>query len=201
MSRSSRVFMAAALPALLCAGSVQAAVVSVSSAYGDSDCFGLGVACTEGASFPSLGGVFFADNRSAADLASAPETDIWKAGSRSWTHSYATDGTALAATFQFLVAGMADIGVVSLLIDGAVAATYDFSPSNSTVRSLSVSVPLSAIDGSTTFSLSGPGGDGYILDAAQLSMRFEVNDVPEPGSLLLAGLALAGLAGSRRRAA
>lgn len=199
MNKMSRLLVAAALPTLLCAGTAQAAFVSLSSNYGDADCFGLGGTCAPGDGYvTTLGGVFFADNRTAADIATAPITDIWQAGNRSWTHTYAMPGTPLVASFQFLIAGFADIGSVDLLIDGVVSATYTFAGQNDIVHSLSLAVPLSAIDGSTTFALSGPGGDGYILDSSRLTIRFETTDIPAPGTLLLAALALGGLAVSRR---
>jgi MYXO-CTERM domain-containing protein len=166
------------------------------SMYGDADGFGFGAPEEDGRLWrDDFGGTFFTDYRDADDLANAPITDIWgSAGDIGlpWDHVYDLDFTPTSASLRIYIAGFADIGAVTLRVDGDVLTVFDFPGQFQTTHILDISVPLSYIDGDTTFHLTdGPTGDGYIMDYARLTVT------PAPGALAVIGLA--GLVGSRRR--
>ena len=199
-----------ALPLALCllvaaALAPPANATIITSLHGDMDGFGQGLPIADGLDYTDQGGAFFIDARDAGDLADAPQTDIWETGYPiDWTHDYILDGPVTSATLTFYVAGMADIGSVDLLVDGALLETFEFFPPspNDLTHLVDVAVPLAAIDGSTAFSFAnGDGGDGRIFDFAQLTVVTDTGQIPEPSSvsILLGGLAMLGLGAMRRR--
>jgi|GEM_PF-5713739 len=177
---------------VLIAGSATNA--QIESFWGDADGFGtLGAPVdVDGALWrDDFGGSFFTDYREADDLATAPETDIWDAPvSPSWSHVYDATG-ATSANLHLYIAGFADIGAVDFFVDGSLLTTFDFPGQFQTTHVLDVAVPLSFIDGDTSFTLGTNGSDGYIIDYARLDV------VPAPASAALLGLG--GLAAIRRR--
>lgn len=176
----------------------------ISSTVGDIDCFGLGGACAGGDLWRDLGGSFFSDYRSAGDITTASHTDQWFAPSGpAWTHTYALGGeTATTAFFDLFIAGFADVGTVNLLADATIIATYDFSGLFETVHALTAAVPLGLIDGSTLFTLTTGGGDGFAIDHSVL--RIETtggSTVPAPATLALLALGLISLSWQNRKKA
>lgn len=164
----------------------------LTSMYGDADGFGFGAPEVDGGLYLTMGGTFFSDYRTASDLATAPFTDWWESHTGlgiNWTHTYDPSG-ATGATLRLYIAGFADIGAVTLTMDGSPLTTFDFQGQFQTSHILDVAVPVSALDGSTSFAFTGPGGDGYIMDYARLTV------VPAPAS---AAVMAVGLAGLRRR--
>lgn len=190
-----KLLIAIAMGIGLMSGAANAALIS--STVGDADCFGLGGACADGDLWSDgLGGVFFTDYQTVGDPS---HTDSWFVGDRAWEHLYSLGGEAPVAAFlDLLIAGFADIGSVDLLAGATVIATYDFADQFQSVHALTVAVPLGLIDGATSFSLSGPGDDGYIIDYSTLRITTE-GTVPEPAPIALIGIGLAGLLCSRRR--
>jgi MYXO-CTERM domain-containing protein len=173
-----------------------AATADLMSMYGDADGFGFGAPEEDGRLWrDDFGGSFFTDYRDADDLASAPITDIWAGASDiglPWDHVYDLDFAPTGASLRIYIAGFADIGAVNLLVDGDLLTTFNFPGQFQTTHILDVPVPLSYVDGDTTFHLTGgPTGDGYIMDYARLTVT------PAPAALALLGLG--GLAGARRR--
>jgi hypothetical protein len=174
----------------------------ISNTVGDSDCFGLGGSCADGDLWrDELGGIFFTDYRDAGDVATASHTDIWSTLTNpTWVHSYSLGGEApISAFFDLFIAGFADIGSIDLLADATVIATYDFTNQFQTFHALTAAVPLALIDGSTSFSLSSSGSDGFIIDSSTLRIETSSASVPEPASIALIGLGLAGIGISRKR--
>lgn len=164
----------------------------VISMYGDADGFGFGAPEVDGGMYLSMGGTFFTDYRSPGEIASGSFTDRWDGLTGlgiNWTHTYDPTG-ATGATLRMYIAGFADIGAVTLTMDGAALTTFDFPGQFQTTHILEVAVPVSALDGSTSFAFTGPGGDGYIFDYARLT----VVPAPAPAAVLAIGLA-----GLRRR--
>ena len=174
----------------------------ITSTVGDADCFGLGGACAAGDEWrDDLGGAFFTDYRSPGDNATAPHTDIWNSPtSPSWTHSYSLGGgSATSAFFDLFIAGFADIGAVNLLADATIIATYDFPGLFQRVHKLTAAVPLGLLDGSTVFTLTSSGNDGFIIDQSVLRIETTDSSVPTPATLALFGLGLIGLRVARRK--
>lgn len=177
------------LSAGIFAGSAHGQVISM---YGDADGFGFGAPEVDGGMFLAMGGTFFSDYRSPGEIASGSFTDRWDGLTGlgiNWSHSYDPTG-ATGATLRLYIAGFADIGSVTLTMDGAPLTTFDFAGQFQTSHILDVAVPVSALDGSTSFAFTGPGGDGYIMDYARLTV------VPAPASAAVVAIGLAGL---RRR--
>lgn len=175
---------------------------AAADAIGDKDCFGLGGSCPDGTLWQTgLGGVFFTDYRSAGDIATAPFTDIWGAPSAiTYTH---TGAVGQAATLTLLIAGVADNrGPWDVFGDGVLLGTIPVNAGANAfqeVRTYNFAVGAGLMaDGmlNVLLNINVPGvTDGFSIDFSELSG----GSVPEPGTLALLGLGLAGLAASRRR--
>lgn len=188
----------AGFPLLLALVVVPAQATVITDTVGDVDCFGLGGSCADGDLYVSdLGGSFSDDNRESDDNTSAPHTDHWDSPvTPTWTHSYSLGAeTPVSGSLGLFIAGFADIGAVDLLADGSVIQTYDFPGQFQTVHDLTAFVPVGLLDGSTTFSLSTAGADGFTIDHSTLTVTTETRApaVPEPGILGLLGIGLLAL--------
>jgi hypothetical protein len=186
-------------------GNTNAAITSL---VGDKDGFGVSGAPAvpaNGLGFVSdLGGTFFTDYRSASDLTNAPFTDIWDApGSFSYTQSYILGGlTPTSAALDIQIAGIHDINqatAYNLYYNGTSVGVIPSNPDSNNfeeVKLYSFVIPLNLLSGSDQVSLSGTGGDGYIINFSELTIQ--TNAVPEPSTMLLLSFGLFGLAGFRR---
>jgi len=174
----------------------------VISLYGDIDCFGLGGSCPDGSGFTTdLGGVQYADYRSAAEIASNSVTDIWRHQNPgvAMTFSYTLDGTPVSAIFTTRIAGIgnAGFGPDDVTFDGALIGNI---PSNLSANSdqevltYSFAVPTGLLTGDDAVSIVVHGADGFSIDYGQLSVATAsaAAPTPEPSTL---GALCAGLAG------
>lgn len=206
-----------ALACLLLAVSM-ASAGTVTSLYGDIDCFGLpGVtSCPDGSSWSTqLGGAYFTDYRDTAEKAANSVTDIWtcyQAGTAGcfgspfqWTMPSYSDLGATSASLSFRIAGIADnvLGPYNVLFDGTVIGTIPnnfASNANQEVLTYTFSVPVNLLNGADTVSIPNTGRDGFIMDYAQLTVTSGSTGVPEPATfgLLLLGAAALGAAKVRR---
>lgn len=197
---SSKIKRSLILGVMLAWGPMAANATIITSLYGDKDGFGQGVPIADGIDYVGNGGVLGITNVN--DPEDPANTDFWQLGyPESMVFDYVLDGPVLSASLEIYVAGFANGFDVNLRVDGALLATYNFSPSNRTTHIIIEAVPVANMDGSTTFTLTdGPSFDGWMLDYAELTIETETAaSVPEPVTLLLVGLGLAGLGVAKKR--
>jgi PEP-CTERM motif len=181
---------------------------TVTSLYGDIDCFGLpGVtSCPDGSNWETgLGGVFFTDYRDPGEKASNSATDIWAApGNVMWTMPSYSDAGALSASLSIKIAGIADINApYTVLFDGTSIGTIPLNTNANAyqeVLTYTFSVPVALLNGADTVAIPNTAGDGFIIDYAQLDVNTGGGTIPEPATfgLLLLGVGALGAAKVRR---
>jgi hypothetical protein len=178
---------ALALPAVAGAASI--------SLFGDKDCFGSGGACTEGVNLANWGVV-------STGVADPSPTDrrISTGLSVSWTQTFAP-GSYADALVTLRTAGIADIaGPYTLFADSVALGVMPLDGfGHRLVETFSFAIDGALLaDGTVNFSFAPVDGDLFAIDYVEITGR-SVAAVPVPGTLALAGLALAGLLGWRRR--
>ena len=187
-------------------GVTHAGVISL---YGDIDCFGLGGSCPDGSGFTTdLGGVQFADYRSAGEIASNSVTDIWKHQNPAvaMTYSYTLDGAPVSAIFTTRIAGIgnAGFGPDDVTFDGALIGEIPANQSANSdqeVLTYSFAVPTGLLTGDDTVSIAViHGADAFSIDYGQLSVTTAAaTPTPEPSTLGALCAGLAGLVARRLR--
>ena len=190
-----RYFTALALAATAGALPLAASASSI-SLFGDKDCFGSGGACTEGSNLASWGVV------SAGGSDPAPTDRITSTALPvSWTQHFAP-GSYADAMVTLRTAGIADIaGPYSFFADGLAIGVMPLDGfGHRLVETFSFAIDSALLaDGMVNFSFTPSAGDLFAIDYVEITGR-TVAAVPTPGTLALAGIALAGLLGWRRRA-
>lgn len=180
-----RAFCSAILLAAFAAGT--AGAVTIEDLVGDEDGFGIGVLEDEGVDYLAVGPV------------DEQETDVWRYGNHSVTHSYASPVEVLAsATLEIFHGGVGfrqQLGQVYFdgVLLGSMALGDDVGPEYNYAKKdvFDLSSVLGLIDGSNVISFELYSGDGWVLDYSKLTIE-TVNSAPTPAPLpaglpLLAG--------------
>lgn len=183
---------------IIAAWSLTANAATVTSLYGDKDCFGTGGACVEDGSTWLPGG-WGAVTQTATDPV---WTDKGYSGATAqWTHSFAA-GSYSSASITIKTLGMADIyGPYDVLVDGVVVGSMPldgFGHILVDTFTFGLDVLLLA-DGLLDVSISTVTGDLWAIDYSEVTAEMgDLSPVPVPAAVWLFGTALAGFAGFGR---
>jgi len=183
--------------ALVATGAVTAAPVV--SLVGDKDGLGLGLVSGDGFSFADVG------------PADGDGTDEWIFGGMSTLHMSSWTGTLVSASLELFSGGWGLDSQAQVYLNGTLVGLLsngdDSGPNGNAafLDSFDLTPFLSALTGNDSVEIrtSNPD-DGGALDYSQLTLQVRDatgggNDVPEPATLALVSLALAGAVALRRR--
>jgi hypothetical protein len=178
--------------------------ITITDLYGDRDGLGIGVGPDEAFNFTKV----------ARELDDAPLVDVWLAGTRQWSHTYAISGLGpiTRASFNVVTGGQGWYGVSRVYVDGVAVGSltdgdgYDGSlPERANflrLDSFDLTFLASRLSGATTVTIeTGVRGDWWALDYSELILsddplpsEAETRSVPDGGAtLLMLGLGLAGM--------
>lgn len=197
-------YLLAALAAVLLGTAGISSAGVVVSQVGDEDGFGIGVKA--GDSF-NVFDVWFG-------LPDGDGTDEWIDGGVSLQHVYTWTGNILSATLEVFSGGWGRFAAAEVRLNGQRVGDLTLGQTANVegianLDSFDLSSYIALLKGHDTIDIVPMGttdeaGDDGVLDFSRLTITTDsggANPVPEPTSWALVGLALAGLAASRRRQA
>ena len=176
----------------------------ITDLIGDKDCFGLGGICSDGDHYVTdLGGSFFTDNRTLGEVLGVDEWDTTSGlGGPIFTFGLDLGGaTALSASIELFTAGIDLAPGADFLFNGvSIGSYFEVAGTNNEAATLIFNVPIGLLlnPDNLTLSLSSEG-DGFIIDYIELSVITESTSVPEPTTLVLLALGIAGVGFYRKK--